>query len=77
MDMVSRRTIRKFQSLPPEFQKVIESQIELLSKKPRKKRIGICFFRWMLNPKKDFEMTDEEIDNFISAVRAEKNAVGH
>ncbi len=63
MNMVSQRTIRKFQSLPP--------------KKQRKKRIGIWFFRWMLNPKKDFEMTDEEIDSFISAVRAEKNAVGH
>lgn len=40
----------------------------------RKSMIPVTLFKWMQNSKKDFEMSDEQIEAFISAVRKEKHA---
>jgi len=40
----------------------------------RKGKIPMTLFKWMQNSKKDFEMSDEQIEAFISAVRKEKHA---
>lgn len=79
--MVTQRTMKKFRALSPEYQKIITDQIEFLSKKQKSGKgrgwFGASLFRWMSNSKQDFEMSDDQIDEFISAVRRERHALGH
>ena len=80
---VSQATINKMNALSPQYQRIVVEQVDRFSemqketKKPVLGAVGRFFFKRLVKSGQKHPMTDAEMEETLSAARAERHASGH